>query len=58
MRYCVDVITQLKGLAWSNIYAGRYFPTLSLYKGATVSLDSSANSASVFCTIFIMSIYM
>lgn len=34
----------LKGIAWSDIYAGRYYPTLSLYKGATVSLDSKVES--------------
>ena len=26
-----------QGVAWSDVYAGRYYPTLSLYKGATVS---------------------
>ena len=49
MRYCVDVMVQLKGLAWSDIYAGRYFPTLSLYKGATVSWTAQQIQ---LCTIF------
>ena len=35
--YC---ITFTKGVAWHDIYAGRYYPTLSLYKGATVSFDN------------------
>ena len=38
-----NVLLPLKGVAWNNIYFGRYYPTLSLYKAATVSLPGYTN---------------
>ena len=29
---------ECQGVAWTDIFAGMYYPSLSLYKGATVSL--------------------
>ena len=37
---CLSVCMYVQGVAWHDLFTGIYYPALSLYKGATVSLTA------------------